>query len=197
MLAGRLFADTGGGFPGQIPWGKTKEEIQRITQEDPDPALSKGDVLAFRSKAFGEDVVLEYAFRGDRLVEVRCLFAKYLEGRKDGHGADPGQCIQDYLRIRKRLTKRYGQPQETAAATSREEGKALEVFSEVKDLRRLGSMEEAIRKGAALWYTSWKAEGTLAILLLTGGQGAIRLEVRCSPLEASEVADPGTLPREE
>lgn len=188
-VVGRNFAETGERFPGQIPWGKSREEIHRSIEKAPDLVVSRGDVLAFSSKALGEDVVLEYTFRGDRLTEVRCVFVKYSGGRRERQDAETGQCIQDYLKIRKRLTKRLGEPLETGSATSREEAKALEVPSDVKDHRTLAFMEDVIRRGGALWYTSWKTEDTWTTLLLTGGKGAIRMEVRCSALRPKEGED--------
>lgn len=192
-VVGRNFAETGERFPGQIPWGKSREEIHMSTEKGPDLVLSRGEVLAFSSKALGEDVVFEYTFKRDRLAEVRCVFVKYSGGRRDRQDAHPGQCIQDYLKIRKRLSKRLGQPLETGSATSREEAKALEVPSEVKDHRTLAFMEDVIRRGGALLYTSWKTEDTWATLLLTGGQGAIRMEIRCSGLRPKVGEDQGPL----
>ncbi len=193
-VVGGTLAQTGEGFPGQIPWGKTREEIRRDTEAGTDLVLSRGEELVFSSKALGEDVILEYVFKRDRLAEVRCVFVKYSGSRRDRQDADAGQCIQDYLKLRKRLTKRLGQPLETGSATSREEAKALGAPSEVKDRKTLASMEDVIRRGGALWYTSWKTEDTWATLLLTGGQGALRMEVRCSALPTEEGEDQGSLP---
>ncbi len=192
-MVGQGFAQTGERFPTQIPWGKTRDEIHRGTEGSSDLVLSRGDVLAFSSRALGEEAILEYTFKRDRLAEVRCVFVKYSGGRLDRQDAQPGQCIQDYMKIRKRLTKRLGQPVETGSATSREEAKALEVPSEGKDQKTLALMEDVIRRGGAILYTSWKTEDTWATLLLTGGRGAMRMEVRCSALRPKEGQDPTPL----
>lgn len=190
-MAGWAFAETGERFPSQIPWGKTRDEILFGTEEGSEPVLSRGDVLAFNSRTLGEKVVMEYTFKGDRLTEVRCVFVKYSGSRRDRQDADAGQCIQDYLKIRKRLTKRLGQPIETGSATSREQAKALEVSPEAKDQKTLAFLEDVIRRGGALLYTSWKTQDTWATLLLTGGRGAMRMEVRCSALRPKEGEDGG------
>jgi hypothetical protein len=182
VAGGALLAAQGEKAPGQFPWGISSEELRRGQQEPPDPGLSRKDFLVFRSKVVGEDALLEYVFTEDRLTRVRWVVAKYLEPQRYHQKIAPGQCIRDYLQIRKRLTKRYGEPRETAAAGSRGDLKASDLSLDIKDPERLWLMEQTIRRGAALWYTMWKTEDTSAVLLLTGGQGALSLAIDYSGL---------------
>jgi hypothetical protein len=166
---------------GSARWGISQEAFLADEEESPDSGFSGNDRLVFRDRLFGEDVLMEYVFVADRLSKVRCLFTKFLREYRGHQGMVEGESILDFVKIKNRLVKRYGEPAEVGRGAAGSEVRSPDIVSAAKDSRDLALMERAVRKGAAFWYVVWRAPNATIVLTLKGGEGASLLEIECVP----------------
>lgn len=157
-------------------WGMSMDEVKNNESAEIDVNLSKGDSLYYKSKIFGDKVLILYKFSFNKLIWAKYILTRYLFEREKVIAPQP---LADFDKYEKILEKKYGKPKEQGANF-----KTKELRDRLDYLIKYGTdkesfdlMDKSIREGKAWWHSVWKTKDTLILLYLHGHDGRIIFEI--------------------
>jgi hypothetical protein len=171
----------------------SQEEVKKAENGDPDPKLSDGNSLFYKSEVLGEKALIIYTFAFNKLVRAKYMLAKYRspDEQKLLFAVIPpqkpiaGEWIYDFFKFEKALKEKYGEPEKRHIVhpkemdentSDRDMGKAIEI------------MEKALRNDDKFgWSSLWKTKNTMIILILHSKGGRIIFEIGYSSIKLKNV----------
>jgi len=152
-------------------WGMNKENVLKIEGRPQKQETSEGlDIFQYPKKILNMDCLIGYVFAEDKLAKTKYSFFSRHEN-KDLY-------IQDYEKIKKILTQKYGKPQYQ---------KVFWQDPEYKDKR--SSWGKAVSSGRLEFASGWQDSETEILLRLFGWDGRIFLVAEYSSLKYKDLAN--------
>lgn len=149
-------ATVAAGIPGGVPWGAS---MARVLEAQPGTEVVRGgDRLITHDRLAALDVAVTYRFDGRGLAAVSAL--------SRARHADRNAYIDDFVRLRRQLRARWGEPHVDGRAWRNE------LFRDRRE--RWG---DAVAAGHLVYYAEWRAGDTEVVMTLKAARLQVSHEV--------------------